>query len=958
MKELGYDNDAWLHFRVPGVVFSTYALVLVVDDDAVRQIVGFLNTRGIVELYVVVGNARGSITEADENAVNEVVGNAVNDIDEDEHEAINEVGEKGTSQDSIDDEVADIEDLGHSTAEVEQEPGEKETSQDSADFLVNVEIASDLDDEVERIRVNLRADRYEISTDVSEGEENNDDKRGSQPNVGNDLFEEDEDVAEVEGKLQDHESDYIESDEPGEYGESGDDSGDQICGAYMGRGKKQVGHKYDSKCAFPLWELGLRFEDHKQFKEAVRKYAIANGVALRFKKSEPKRVRVCYKVGCPWSLFASIDKRYDCFLVKTYYPVHKCVRTNKNPILTSKNIENVFRDRILADPSMKVETLKQHCRKELGVYASFNKCQRARLNVLREKRGSYIEEYATIWGYATELLHSNPGSTISIQVHRDSDNKAIFHRMYICFDALKKGWKEGCRPFIGVDGCFLKTATQGELLVAIGGDGNNQMFPVAWAVVEGEGNESWKWFLTKLMQDLNHPDGEGLTLMSDQQKGLVPIINQFFPALEHRMCARNIYSNWHKKWKGMNKKIQFWNCVRSTFVEDFDDQLKILEEMGATSTNDLLAIPPLHWSRAYFTGNSKCDVVDNNLAEAFNGWIVDARCHPIISMLEKIRKIVMQRLHVKRSWVNKWKTNIAPRAQQKLEKNMELSVQCRLVWNGDGGFEVTHGENQHTVNLNTMQCTCREWELTGIPCCHAICAMYHDSKEPQTFISEWYTKERYLVSYKHVLQPVKGKKFWLKREDDPIGPPKLKVMPGRPKKKRRKDKSEPVKQKYGKLSSAGFKITCSNCKQVGHRKNKCTNPGQASQSDNNARTTRSMKMKFNETETVAVRLSVSNRKRQVGIGIYTDLRTGEQTLNPGLPSEQVVTRVAKRKIGASISQYNHASKGPGLKWRGKQAVTTRQLQQQQSDQRRQSKRRTSQKPLDTQSSQTDANANN
>ncbi|KAK8574061.1 hypothetical protein V6N13_097055 [Hibiscus sabdariffa] len=629
MKELGYDNDAWLYFRVPGVVFNIYAWVLVVDDDAVRQIVGFLNTRGIVELYVVVGNARGSITEADENAVNEVVGNTVNDINEDEHEAVNEVGEKGNSQDSIGDEVADIEDLGnntteveheadeketsqdsvedevpeiedlgHSTAEVEQEAGEKETSQDSADFLVNVEIASDLDDEVERIRVNLRADRHEISTDVSEGEENND----------------------VE-----------QSDEPGEYGESGDDSGDQICGAYKARGKKQVGRKYDPKCAFPLWELGLRFEDHKQFKEAVRKYVIAKDVVLRFKKSEPKRVRVCYKVGCPWSLFASMDKRYDCFLVKTYYPVHKCVRTNKNTILTSKHIKNVFRDRILADPSMKVKTLKQHCRKELGVYASFNKCQRARLNVLREKRGSYIEEYATLWGYAAELLHSNPGSTISIQVHRDSDNKAIFHRMYICFDALKKG----------------------ELLVAIGRDGNNQMFPVAWAVVEGEGKESWKWFLTKLMQDLNHPDGEGLTLMSDQQKEIF-----------------------------------------------------------------------------------KCDVVDNNLAEAFNGWIVDARCHPIISMLEEIRKTVMQRLYVKRSWVNKWKTNITPRAQQKLEKNMELLVQCRLVWNGDGGFEVTHGENQHTVNLNTMQCTCREWELTGIPCCHAICAMYHDSKEPQTFISE------------------------------------------------------------------------------------------------------------------------------------------------------------------------------------------------------------------------------
>ncbi|KAK8714695.1 hypothetical protein V6N13_042046 [Hibiscus sabdariffa] len=121
-------------------------------------------------------------------------------------------------------------------------------------------------------------------------------------------------------------------------------------------------------------------------------------------------------------------------------------------------------------------------------------------------------------------------------------------------------------------------------------------------------------------------------------------------------------------------------------------------------------------------------------------------------------------------------------------------------------------------------------------------------------------------------------------------------MPGRPKKKRKKDKDETVKQKYGKLSLAGFKITCSNCKQVGHRKNKCINPGQASQSDNNARTTRSMKRKFNETETVAVRPFVSNKKRQVGIDIYTDLRTGEQTLNPGLSSEQVVTRAAKERL--------------------------------------------------------------
>ena len=38
---------------------------------------------------------------------------------------------------------------------------------------------------------------------------------------------------------------------------------------------------------------------------------------------------------------------------------------------------------------------------------------------------------------------------------------------YVYLDALKKGWKEECRRIIGFDGCFLKGACKGELLVAV-----------------------------------------------------------------------------------------------------------------------------------------------------------------------------------------------------------------------------------------------------------------------------------------------------------------------------------------------------------------------------------------------------------------------------------------------------------------------------------------------------------
>ncbi|KAK9004390.1 hypothetical protein V6N11_002192 [Hibiscus sabdariffa] len=48
-------------------------------------------------------------------------------------------------------------------------------------------------------------------------------------------------------------------------------------------------------------------------------------------------------------------------------------------------------------------------------------------------------------------------------------------------------------------------------------------------------------------------------------------------------------------------------------------------------------------------------------------------------------------------------------------------------------------------------------------------------------------------------------------------------MPGRPKKKRTKDKDEPVKSKYGKFSREGVKMACSVCKGFDHRKINCPN---------------------------------------------------------------------------------------------------------------------------------------
>lgn len=95
----------------------------------------------------------------------------------------------------------------------------------------------------------------------------------------------------------------------------------------------------------------------------------------------------------------------------------------------------------------------------------------------------------------------------------------------MCFHAFKQGWLNGCRKIIGFDGCFLKGACKGELLVSVGKNSNNQIYPIPWTVVDTEIKHSWDWSIRHLIGDLNLGTGEGLTVMSDQQK--VPLLNYF-----------------------------------------------------------------------------------------------------------------------------------------------------------------------------------------------------------------------------------------------------------------------------------------------------------------------------------------------------------------------------------------------------------------------------------------------
>jgi hypothetical protein len=93
-----------------------------------------------------------------------------------------------------------------------------------------------------------------------------------------------------------------------------------------------------------------------------------------------------------------------------------------------------------------------------------------------------------------------------------------FQRLYMSLAACKEGFRQACRPLIGVDGCFLKGHYKEQLLAAVGKDLNDNIYPIAIAVFEVETKDSWSQFLKTLVADLGPNGSIGWTFISDRQK--------------------------------------------------------------------------------------------------------------------------------------------------------------------------------------------------------------------------------------------------------------------------------------------------------------------------------------------------------------------------------------------------------------------------------------------------------
>nr|XP_043608953.1 uncharacterized protein LOC122580870 [Erigeron canadensis] len=172
---------------------------------------------------------------------------------------------------------------------------------------------------------------------------------------------------------------------------------------------------------------------------------------------------------------------------------------------------------------------------------------------------------------------------------------------------------------------------------------------------------------------------------------------------------------------------------------------------------------------------------------------------------------------------------LTPRATEVFDEIKKEASKYNATFNGDSKFEVVGPwMDQHVVDLDKKTCSCRRWELTGMPCKHVVAFIFNTAdnegtiQSPESFVNHVYWLQTWKRMYSFKINPVRGRLHWPKSKWlITITPPKHKNPIGRPKKKRRQSAVDLQIIKEDRISRAGAKLKCGICKTDGHNKRTC-----------------------------------------------------------------------------------------------------------------------------------------
>ncbi|XP_025664990.1 uncharacterized protein [Arachis hypogaea] len=217
----------------------------------------------------------------------------------------------------------------------------------------------------------------------------------------------------------------------------------------------------------------MKFGSRESVMSAIKSYTISRGVDYTVYESEPQT-------------FYAKCKGYGA---RRYNDKHTCTMgtiLQDHAKLDSDTIADAIRPLVEENPSIKVKS------------------------IIAEVQSRFKYTTLLVWLKATTA--KMPSSRVKIKtlpVYRESEEiqgERILHRIFWNFYPCIVAFRH-CKPLVQVDGSHLYGKYKGELLDAVAQDGNQNIVPIAFAIVDGEMENAWEFFLTNLRRYVVTIDG-------------------------------------------------------------------------------------------------------------------------------------------------------------------------------------------------------------------------------------------------------------------------------------------------------------------------------------------------------------------------------------------------------------------------------------------------------------------
>ena len=427
---------------------------------------------------------------------------------------------------------------------------------------------------------------------------------------------------------------------------------------------------------------------------------------------------------------------------------------------------------VFADHTSKIKDLqnlmKERFNHDISYYKIWDAKQKAIANIQKNWEKSYQKLQKLLLAYKD----SNLGTQVSFRsINEDIPGTIIFKYVFWAFAPSIAGFTH-CRPVISIDGTHLYGKYRVKLLIAMATNTNNEIFLLAFAVMDGETGASWGWFLSCLRIAIRDvvPD-LGICIILDRHRGIISSIAQWpndYVLVYHRYCIRHMASNFNTQFndkflKSLALKVGFTHQDHK--LEKILDCLKEAKLKFSKDPNPNIAKKKLYsylmkeglekWTLSY-DGGHRYRTMTTNMSECFNRVLKGARGLLISTLVDYIWCKLVAYFNDRRTKILgdiKHGQEFNKHAMETYEANYEKETRhyVRPFNQKNGVYQVctTHnphrsdgGDHSHEVRLLENTCTCGKWEIYKIPCSHVIAVCIREHVNAMRYINPCYTLQQ------------------------------------------------------------------------------------------------------------------------------------------------------------------------------------------------------------------------